>query len=274
MPSLVHEHRKELEAQGEYVTRANIGWFAIFPKTLKLREAVGYAHGRADINLIVYRNKSGEHRDHHVIPMTLAKQILSDATLSDSITGDKRWNMVLAKDTDRLKVTHGDRDFDLDVSHFRGVPLITEFSPGFDPAEPIENPAELDVRVIKLQALSELAQPAGTSSPKLQARAGAQLTFARRPDVKAWVLRQALGRCELCASPAPFQSVTGFPYLEHHHVVQLAHGGSDTVENSVAVCPNCHRWLHHGTDRDEQREGLYERIGRLVRESPISNGIG
>ena len=134
MSSLVHEHRKELEALGEYVTRANVGWFALFPKTLKLREGVGKACGRADVNLIVYRTKSGELRDHHVIRMALVKQLLSDATLSDSITGEKRWNMVLAGDTGRLKVTHGEHD--LDVSRFRGVPLITEFSPptNFDPA--------------------------------------------------------------------------------------------------------------------------------------------
>ena len=245
-----------------------------FPKTLKLREGVGKACGRADVNLIVYRTKSGELRDHHVIPMALVKQLLSDATLSDSITGEKRWNMVLAGDTGRLKVTHGEHD--LDVSRFRGVPLITEFSPptNFDPAEPVEDPAKLDTRVIEFQALPELSQPEGTSSPRIQTRAGTQFAFARRPDVKAWVLRQALGRCELCASPAPFQSMAGLPYLEHHHVVQLAHGGSDTVENSVAVCPNCHRRLHHGTDRDELKNELYQRIGRLVRESPTLNGTG
>jgi 5-methylcytosine-specific restriction endonuclease McrA len=33
---------------------------------------------------------------------------------------------------------------------------------------------------------------------------------------------------------------------KRHHVKQLAHGGEDTVENAIAVCPNCHRKAHHG----------------------------
>jgi 5-methylcytosine-specific restriction endonuclease McrA len=272
MPSLAHEHRKQLEAYGEYVTRANVGWFAIFPKTLELREAVARGRGRSDINLVVYRTASGDRRDHHVIPISIAKQLLSDETLSDSVTGEKRWNMVLANDVDRLKVTHGDHD--IDVSPFRGIQLITEATPAFDPAEPVEDEAELDARVSELQARSDLTRPIGTSSPTRQPRSASQSPFARRPDVKTWVLRQASGHCELCTFPAPFQSAHGEPYLEHHHVLQLAHGGSDTIENSVALCPNCHRRLHHGADRDEQRERLYTLVDRLVRESQTSDEGG
>ncbi|HHZ90859.1 TPA: HNH endonuclease [Candidatus Poribacteria bacterium] len=29
-------------------------------------------------------------------------------------------------------------------------------------------------------------------------------------------------------------------YLEIHHLRQLAAGGSDTIQNAVVVCPNCH----------------------------------
>lgn len=34
------------------------------------------------------------------------------------------------------------------------------------------------------------------------------------------------------------------PFLEVHHVKWLAKGGSDTVNNVVALCPNCHRKMH------------------------------
>ena len=40
---------------------------------------------------------------------------------------------------------------------------------------------------------------------------------------------------------APFARADGDAYLATHHVVWLAQGGSDTVENTVALCPNCHR---------------------------------
>jgi len=36
------------------------------------------------------------------------------------------------------------------------------------------------------------------------------------------------------------------PYLEVHHKIQLAEGGEDSIENAIAVCPNCHRELHFG----------------------------
>ncbi len=71
--------------------------------------------------------------------------------------------------------------------------------------------------------------------------------FNRNPHVIATVLERAKGICEQCGSVAPFRrSATGEPYLEVHHVVQLAHGGEDTVANARALCPNCHRFEHYG----------------------------
>lgn len=71
--------------------------------------------------------------------------------------------------------------------------------------------------------------------------------FIRNPDVVAEVLYRAGGVCESCKSPAPFQRAsTGEPYLEVHHRVPLAADGDDTVENAIALCPNCHRKSHYG----------------------------
>ncbi|WP_147195697.1 HNH endonuclease [Rummeliibacillus stabekisii] len=39
------------------------------------------------------------------------------------------------------------------------------------------------------------------------------------------------------------------PNLEVHHIKRLADGEEDTVENAIAVCPNCHRELHFGHSR-------------------------
>jgi 5-methylcytosine-specific restriction enzyme A len=74
------------------------------------------------------------------------------------------------------------------------------------------------------------------------------LAFDRNPDVVAEVLLQAKGICARCQKPAPFaRKSDGSPYLEVHHKVQLALGGEDSVKNAEALCPNCHRELHHGT---------------------------
>jgi 5-methylcytosine-specific restriction protein A len=90
--------------------------------------------------------------------------------------------------------------------------------------------------------------------------------IVRGPAVKAWVLEAAAGRCENCGLPAPFVQVDGTPFLEVHHVKWLAQGGSDTVSNAVALCPNCHRQLHHGADATGQVARLVERVQRLVAE--------
>jgi len=61
----------------------------------------------------------------------------------------------------------------------------------------------------------------------------------RSPYVAEHAKRRAKGHCELCKLPAPFADKSGRPYLETHHVVWLARGGADTVDN----CP-MHKRMH------------------------------
>lgn len=72
-------------------------------------------------------------------------------------------------------------------------------------------------------------------------------SFKRNADVVAEVLSRAKGICEKCELPAPFlKKKDKSPFLEVHHIQQLANGGDDTVENAIALCPNCHRECHFG----------------------------
>ncbi|WP_409286743.1 HNH endonuclease [Pseudomonas guariconensis] len=70
--------------------------------------------------------------------------------------------------------------------------------------------------------------------------------FKRNPDVIAQALLAAKGVCQGCKLAAPFLRADGRPYLEVHHRRPLADGGEDTVENAIALCPNCHRERHYG----------------------------
>ncbi|MCW1874887.1 HNH endonuclease [Erwinia sp. INIA-01] len=70
--------------------------------------------------------------------------------------------------------------------------------------------------------------------------------FKRNPVVVAEVLFRANGQCQNCKRDAPFNREDGSPYLEVHHIEWLSRGGEDTVENAMALCPNCHRHVHHG----------------------------
>lgn len=74
-----------------------------------------------------------------------------------------------------------------------------------------------------------------------------QIIYKRNPDVVAEVLERAAGRCEACGNMAPFfRQSDDSPYLEVHHIIALSEGGEDTLENTIAVCPNCHRRYHYG----------------------------
>jgi len=73
------------------------------------------------------------------------------------------------------------------------------------------------------------------------------ISYKRNPDVVAEVLSRANGICQKCKNKAPFKRAKdNSPYLEVHHIKQLSQGGEDSVENAIAVCPNCHRELHYG----------------------------
>lgn len=70
------------------------------------------------------------------------------------------------------------------------------------------------------------------------------LQYIRDPYISEYAKRRANGICQLCEKPAPFMNSKGEPYLESHHVIWLSAGGDDSVDNVVALCPNCHRKMH------------------------------
>lgn len=71
---------------------------------------------------------------------------------------------------------------------------------------------------------------------------------SQRPDrnsyVAAYAVRRTNGLCQLCGNLAPFIRPNGTPFLEVHHIQWLSEGGLDVSENTVALCPNCHRKMH------------------------------
>ena len=81
--------------------------------------------------------------------------------------------------------------------------------------------------------------------------------FKRNPHVIIRVLERANGICELCGIEAPFIKIKdGLPFLEVHHIKPLSEGGKDTIENTVALCPNCHREAHFGINMDKIQKKL------------------
>ena len=108
-----------------------------------------------------------------------------------------------------------------------------------------------------------------SGSAGVQRVEGTTERFVRDPNVLAWVFIVANGVCEVCTSAAPFMRANNDPFLEGHHIRPLVEGGPDTVDNAIAACPNCHRELHHGIEREALRAKVIAKVARLV-DYPIS----
>jgi hypothetical protein len=129
---------------------------------------------------------------------------------------------------------------------------------------PTADRAELEKRVEVLLDIPNLAEPEGVEKPKTRTQNNV-LSIERDTKVKAWVIQQAKGKCEYCQETG-FIKDNGKHYMEVHHLLPLAEQGSDTIRNTVAVCPNCHKKLHFAECREKIRTELIQRIPRLKDE--------
>lgn len=70
------------------------------------------------------------------------------------------------------------------------------------------------------------------------------IAYSRSVHIREFARRVSNGVCQLCDVDAPFHDKHGQPFLEVHHIHYLSKGGSDSIYNVVALCPNCHRKIH------------------------------
>jgi len=84
--------------------------------------------------------------------------------------------------------------------------------------------------------------------------------YQRSGDLKVYVLRRAGGACEGCEQAAPFVTRAGRPYLEPHHTRRLSDGGPDDYHHVIALCPTCHRRVHHADDGDDYNATLRSKL--------------
>jgi len=69
--------------------------------------------------------------------------------------------------------------------------------------------------------------------------------YETNKNVSNHAKRRAQGKCDLCGQNAPFLDKKNVPFLETHHIQWMSKGGLDTIDNTAALCPNCHRRMHH-----------------------------
>lgn len=128
-------------------------------------------------------------------------------------------------------------------------------------AEPERKPTERSLFAKPLHELRRLAmQPANPVATREEKR---HQTYVRSEAVRVYVLKRAGDNCEGCDQPAPFKTPKGRPYLEPHHTKRLADGGPDHPAWVIALCPTCHRRVHHGAEGDEYNAALIARLSEI-----------
>lgn len=85
-----------------------------------------------------------------------------------------------------------------------------------------------------------------SASEKPESQTSTSTEYETSEAVRKYALSWAEGVCQGCDEEAPFTNRNGEPYLEVHHVNRLGDGGPDHPDFVIALCPNCHRKVHHG----------------------------
>ncbi len=235
MSSLVSREKEKLEALGEYVVLANLesGWFAINPSTWEKRVERCKGLSRSGPNLIVYRTRSDEERDHHVIPYAVIAPLLASDSLKLQKNGAYRWNLTLAND--RLHVSH--RSGYERVEKYLASRLATEHE-----SSEAEGQSNIVTDLVNLRTKSFEGIVEGI------ARESIVLSRTRSAVLRREALRQSRGICEGCGlNFSTLLNGRGLRALQVHHKQQLAL--RDTPEATAigdlaVVCANCHAIIH------------------------------
>jgi len=116
----------------------------------------------------------------------------------------------------------------------------------------------LDLAEARRRALSAFGANEGGAG-----REARKKLYVRSKAVRDYVLLRSRGECESCHEPAPFKRLDGSPYLEPHHTTRVSDGGLDHPRFVGAVCPTCHREIHHGIDGRRRNAELIEYLAEI-----------
>ena len=225
--------KEKLEGLGECVVLANLetGWFAINPNTWEKRVQRCKGLGRVGPNLIVYRTRSGEERDHHVVPYGVIAPMLSPDSLKQQKNGTYRWNLTRANDQ-------------LHVSHRKGYEPVEKFLASRLATEADDHGGSSD-------SASELVNLRTRSFEGIVegiAREAIVLSRTRSAALRREALKLSSGICEGCGvNFSMLLNGRALRALQVHHKKQLAlreTPEATELADLAVVCANCHAIIH------------------------------
>lgn len=117
-------------------------------------------------------------------------------------------------------------------------------------------------------SLDAIYQKARAASKKQRSRTKTvtKIEYVRNDLISIAALSRSQWKCEMPKfSNSLFMRDNGNPYLEVHHIIPLSEDGPDSIENTAALCPHCHRNLHSGKDRKTLRSILTKQINNKMK---------
>tara|TARA_Y100000361_G_scaffold145767_1_gene155421 strand:+ start:816 stop:1433 length:618 start_codon:yes stop_codon:yes gene_type:complete len=97
-----------------------------------------------------------------------------------------------------------------------------------------------------------------TPKPRRKSRV-VERGYERKHKLVDLAKQRADYRCEVAGCTVElFTKPDGQRYVEVHHLIGMAEGGPDTLENLVCVCANHHRELHYGERKEELKKQLQQ----------------
>jgi len=88
--------------------------------------------------------------------------------------------------------------------------------------------------------------------------------YPRNSILKNYVKRRSGYSCEVPdCDYVGFLKPNGEQYIEVHHIIPLSEGGEDSLLNTVALCPTCHRKLHYSENKEDLKIELQKYLDKL-----------
>ncbi|MFD2924190.1 MrcB family domain-containing protein [Halobacillus naozhouensis] len=159
------------------------------------------------------------------------------------------------------------------IKHFMGIKSLDQVIDDIIYDEEIEDTKfQEDISITEADNTPEEPQTPPRTSSRFNSAA-----YNRNPAKAKEALEKANHRCEFDSTHITFlSSRTGENFVEAHHLVPMERQidftySLDVPGNIVALCPNCHRCIHHGTKR--QKNGMLKELFNIRKGKLAKFGI-
>lgn len=114
---------------------------------------------------------------------------------------------------------------------------------------------------INIDFLKEKVQSINTTPTQIKRNI---TVYSRNNALRALVKIRSNYSCEMPeCNYIGFEKDNGEKYIEVHHLTPLSVGGEDSLSNTVALCPTCHRKMHYANNKEELKILLEDYINCL-----------